>query len=369
MKFGKKENPVQENLVEQIQETLETEEYEPVEQKTIAWEGLPIVSTGSTLLDLAISGGRIYKGGIPACILMEVHGPSGSGKTSILSEIGSSAQLQGGEVMYQDPEARMDREYARIYGIELDKSNYHRPETVEEVFKLVKKWKTDKKPKTLLTDSLAALTTDLELSDKGDKMGMRRAKEFSSGFRVNARLIAEMLWVCSNQEREGDNGVVTPGGKAIPYYSSLRVRCKQIKRIEIDKKFLPKSFLQSEDAKKLSKKELSKEGVEVTQSIGICSECFVTKSTIDDPYRSALIYVVAGYGLDDVRGNLQYLKDMMKLNGYPTPDGKNYMGMDQAIQHIEEVGLHQELKDQTIEIWHEVQELFRFNRSRKKIRG
>jgi recombination protein RecA len=365
MKFKRSEEQKTDSLVNQVQEVIGNEVLEKIEQKPISWGNIPVISTGSTLLDLAISGGRLDNGGIPACILMEVHGPSGSGKTAILSEIGANAQLQGGDIMYQDPESRMDKEYARIYGIELDKANYHRPETVEEVFGLVKKWKTEKVPKVLLTDSLAALTTDLESGPKGDKMGMRRAKEFSAGFRVNARIIAGMLWACSNQEREGDNGVITPGGKAIPYYSSLRIRCKQVKRIEIEKKFIAKSVKENST---LSKKELEKEAVDIVQSVGIYSECFVTKSTIDDPYRTAPIYILFGYGLDDIRGNLQYLKDMQNLTGYPTPDGKRYMGMDQAIFHVEEENLQKELKGQTVEIWHDVQELFRANRNRKKIR-
>ena len=352
---------------EQITKTIVEEEFEPVEKMPVQWENVPIVSSGSTLLDLSISGGRIYGGGIPCSILMEIHGPSGSGKTALLSEIAASAQLQNGDIMYQDPESRMDKEYARIYQVELDKTNYHQPETVEEVFALVKNWKTEKTPKVLLTDSLAALTTDLEMSDKGDKMGMKRAKEFSAGFRKAARTISQMLWVCSNQEREGDNGPVTPGGKAIPYYSSLRIRCRQIKKIEIEKGFMPKAILALQE-QSIDKKEKKAKEVTVTQTIGILSECIIGKSTVDDPFRTAPIYIMFGYGIDDIRANLQYLKDMCNLTTYPTPDGKKYMGLDQAVMHVEENDLSKELKKQTIDIWYEVQDLFRANRLRKKVR-
>jgi RecA/RadA recombinase len=334
-----------EKLASSIKEEIDNGDLLEVEKKVISWKDIPIVSTGSTLLDLSISGGRVHEGGIPCCVLAEIHGPAGSGKTALLAAIGANVQAQGGEAQLQDPEARVDKEYARIYQIELDKTNYHRPETVSEVFTFLQSWKTEKKPKALLTDSIAALTTEREQDDK-DAYGMQRAKEFSAGFRKNARIISDMLWVCSNQEREGDNGtVVTPGGKAVGFYASLRIRIVQKKKIEIIKK--------------------NSYGVEVKKIIGIQSECFVGKSTIDDPYRVCPLYIVFGLGLDNVRCNLQYLKDMQKLTSYPCPDGKNYMSMEQAITHVEENNLSKDLAKQTTEMWHEIENLFNSNRNRR----
>lgn len=357
-KFNRKD-PV----VDQIEEEIENGSDEPLEEKPILWDDVPIISTGCTLLDLAISGGRVKEGGIPACILAEFYGPAGSGKTAILAEIGANAQKMGGEIMYQDPEARLDKEYARIYGIQIDKKNYHRPETVHDVFDLVKKWDSDASPKVLLTDSLAALTTELEI-DTGDKMGMRRAKEFSAGLRVHARTISDMLWAASNQEREGDNGhSTTPGGKAIPYYASLRVRIRQVEKIEVRKKFVPENIpdwlKKNDDGEGKKKKDGKPKEVEVKKYIGIESECFITKSTVDDPYRYAPIYIIFGQGVDDVRGNLQYLKDMYSLGGYPTPDGKKFMGMDGAVAYVRENQLEKPLRDQVIKTWQEAEALIK----------
>lgn len=347
MKFKRPEEQKADALVGQIQETINNEEFEPVEQKPIEWDKVPIISTGSTLLDLAISGGKTSEGGIPASIFAEVHGPPGSGKTAVLSSVGANAQSMGGEVQLQDPESRTDKEYARIYEIELDKENYSRPERVEDVFGFLETWDTHKKPKVLLTDSLAALTTQMEQDDK-DGMSQQRAKQFHKGFRKNARLISEMLWLCSNQEIDGPKGMNTPGGNAIKFYASLRIRLYQTGKIEIKKK--------------------NQYGVEIEKIIGIKSDCYITKSTVDDPYRSCPMCIVFGLGIDDVRANLQYLKDMQKLTGYPTPDGKKYMGVDQAIAHIDEGGLHKELRKQTIQMWHENEALFSFNRNRKKVK-
>ena len=85
------------------------------------------LSTGSTLLDLCISGGKCAEGGIPGGIVVEIFGRPGSGKTAILAELFASAQSKGGDAMFKDPEARLDKEYAKIYGVRLDAKNYSRP--------------------------------------------------------------------------------------------------------------------------------------------------------------------------------------------------------------------------------------------------
>lgn len=331
-------------IAEEVANSIENDNPMTVERQVVVWNKM--LSTHSTLLDLAISGGRTYEGGIPACILAEIYGPAGSGKTAILSEVGADAQEQAGDLITLDPESRIDMEYAKIYRLDLDKKNYFRPSTIKEVFDKLDNWKPSSAgPHVAITDSLAALTTEFEL-DTGDKMGMRRAKEFSQYLRTHARMISEMLLLCSNQERDGDYGKTTPGGNAIGYYSSLRIRVAQIKPVELEK-------------------QLSS-GVKVKKVIGIMSECKITKSTVDDPYRKAPIYIIFGRGIDDVRGNLQYLKDMMGETTYITPDGKSFRGMDQAITYVENNGLVNSLRNKTIELWHEIDQLFATNKERER---
>ena len=86
-------------LSEQVEEKLakEPEEKSQYDGKDIT------VSTGSTLLDLAISGGRFREGGIPLGILVEIFGPSGAGKTVLLSQLAANVQRMGGKVMFHDP--------------------------------------------------------------------------------------------------------------------------------------------------------------------------------------------------------------------------------------------------------------------------
>jgi len=299
-----------------------------------------VVSTGSTLLDLAISGKRVRGGGIPGGILVEVFGPPSSGKTAILAEICASAQARGGEVMILDPEARFDKEYARIYGVTVNEEHYYRPDTVTETFTMIRNWRPKRNDvvNVVACDSLAALSTEMEL-EEGDKRGMRRAKEFSQELRKVCRLIANNGWlvVCSNQVREGDFGEFTPGGKAIPFYSSVRIRVAQ--------------------RKKLVKRVRLSSGKEVQKVVGIESEFVIKKSSIDDPFREGFLYIVFGYGIDDVRANLQYIKDMEKLTKYRAVD-REFQRIDDAIRYVEENNLYDALREEVINLWEEVEKKF-----------
>ena len=169
---------------------------EPVEpENKPVWDH--VVSTGATLVDLAISGTRREAGGIPGGIMFLMYGPSSSGKTAILTEMIGNIQAIGGGCKILDPESRLDKEYAQIYGASIsDDKNYHKPNTVSEAYKdYIYKWDAlgfpENKLSIIAADSISALSTDLEMSNEdGDKMGMRRAKEFSSSCRKAARIIS-----------------------------------------------------------------------------------------------------------------------------------------------------------------------------------
>src|SRR5690606_20976498 len=125
------------------------------------------ISTGSTLLDLAISGGRIREGGLVGGILVEIFGQSQSGKTVLLSEIAGDVQRKGGDIRFSDPEARLNKQFAKLFGLEVTPEQYDRPNTVPEVFEPVRHWEPNPSTKGAISgifaDSLAALSTDLEM--------------------------------------------------------------------------------------------------------------------------------------------------------------------------------------------------------------
>lgn len=315
------------------------------------------LSTGSTLLDLAISGGRKEGGGIPGGKMVEVFGPESVGKTAILAEIAASTQhkKKPGDVLFLDPESRLDEDYARIYGMKIPKDKYFQPDTVSQMFELYEDFQPDEKKfpgiSVIAADSLAALSTDMEMEDE-DKMGMRRAKEFSQGLRKFARLIAQpnRMLVCSNQMREGTSGrAKTPGGYAIRHYSSLRIQINQ---------GYPKW--------RVTRTRKTRSGTEVDKVVGVISQCYVIKSSLDAPYREAPIYIIFDYGIDDVRGNLKWIKDMTKATVY---DGLGIIQhasfMEKAIERIEEQELENKLRDEVIGLWNEIEDSFEIDRPRK----
>lgn len=345
------ENQMEEKdeLADEIEEVL-TEGVEKINNVEPKWN--KVLSTGSTLLDLAISGGRIRGGGIPGGVILEIFGPSGAGKTSVLSELASSAQYNGGEANFFDPEARLDKEYARIYQLELDKKNYHRPDTVNQLFDEIWNWKPENNEaiNLIAADSLASLSTEMEMESE-DKMGMKRAKDFSQGLRKTCRLIANNNWViaCSNQERESQNGLVTPGGKGIPYYSSLRIRIYPA----LQNKYVSKSK--------------TIDGVKQDKIIGIKSICQVKKSSLDDPFREVPLFIMSKVGIDDIRGNLQWLKEATKNTKYVAVD-KEFGTIDTAIKHIEENDLEDVLRENIIDFWEKIENSFKIERKQKKRR-
>lgn len=314
-----------------------------------------VLSTGSTLLDLAISGTRIRGGGIPGGIFVEISGKSSTGKTALLAEVCANAQHKSpkGEAEINDPEGRFDAEYKRIYQVDLKKDRYNRPDTVTEVFKLYDKFKpTAKGLNVFATDSLAALSTELEMA-KEDKMGMRRAKEFSAGFRKFARKIhnnKDVLFICSNQIRDTDHGTDTTGGWAVKFYASLRIEVKR---------GYPKW--------KVERTRTLSSGTEVTQQVAIISEAKVIKSSLDIPFRTAPLYIDFGYGVDDVRANLQWLKEMTNPKGnYGFNKATSAASMDKAIQKIEDGDFERDLKWEVVDVWEEIQELFVIDRKQKE---
>lgn len=349
MKRTRKKDP---NLGEQIKrhstKRTEKEEFDGNFEK--------VISTGSTLLDLAISGGRVKGGGMPAGILVEVFGPSGCGKTVILSEIAGNIQRLGGEVMFHDPEARLNPQFAKLFGVKFEDMEYSMPDTVPQVFKGVRSWEpeSDKVVNGVMADSLAALSTDLEMGkDEGDKMGMRRAKEFSEELRKTCRILKQknLLMVCSNQVRVNvDSGpygqkYISPGGESIGFYSSLRLRGMKPEKIK--------------DKKRVA-------GKEVTRVIGVRTEFEIFKSSIWKPYRTAPVTILFDYGIDDIRENLQFVKDYTKNNTYTVRDKNLNVSMEKAIRMVEEEELEEELKEQVIELWRSIEGRFDSERKLKE---
>lgn len=316
-----------------------------------------MISTGSTLLDLVISGGRVHGGGIPTGIMVEIFGPSSTGKTVLLTEIAGNVQNQDGEVMFHDPEARLNAQFAKLFGFELDSAEYSRPDLIPEVFQSIREWKPSDPDAIngIFTDSLAALSTDMEMgNEEGDKMGGRRAKEFSQELRRTCRMLTNKnyLLVCSNQIRDtlASFGPKTksPGGHGVGFYSSLRL----------------KTDFAFEHAKMYRTVEHGKK--KIKEAVGINIEVEVFKSTVWKPLGKAPITILFDYGIDDVRQNLQYLKKYTDSTTYILGDTKLNVSLEKSIRMIEKDDLEDELREEVIELWKVIEDKFKSDRKTKK---
>lgn len=313
-----------------------------------------IISTGSTLLDLAISGSRVRGGGLPGGILVEIFGPSGAGKTVLLCEIAGAVQRQGGQIMFRDPEARLDKQFAQIFDLKMKDIEYDTPSTVPEVFAPIRKWEPEpeKVIHGVFADSLAALTTAME-AENNDAYGMRRAKEFSEECRKTCRVLADknFLMICSNQVRVNVGGGLfeakykTPGGEAIGFYASLRLKCSGGKKI---------------------KHETKVAGKDIKRVVGITTEIEVFKSSVDKPFRTAPIAILFDYGIDDVRQNLQYLKTYTSNTSYCIGETTLNKSLETAIHMVEEQGLENELREAVIDLWEDIESRFDSRRKKKE---
>ena len=316
-----------------------------------------ITSTGSTLLDLAISGNKVRGGGFPAGIVVEASGPSQSGKTALLCEIAGNILRKKGQTHFHDPEARLDDEFSSLFGAKIPAEDYFVPDLITEVFADVRKWE----PKDInvvngiFGDSLAALSTKLEMEEEeGDKMGMRRAKEFSEGLRKHCRIIKQknLLFVCSNQVRHNSEAInkwspkySIPGGMAFSFYSTVRLKFGNPEKIY---------------------KEVEFKGKKLKEVVGIETEVEVIK-TADTPYRKAPVIILYGYGIDDIRANLEYIKKYKGQTTYCLNGASINTSLEKAIRLIEgDAALVKRLKEETIDLWEEIRD--KFATDRKKIR-
>lgn len=338
-----------------------------------------IISTGSTLLDLAISGRRRKGGGIPGGILCEIFGPSGWGKSSLMCEICASAQSKGGFAMIGDVERRLDPSFIQYMGLRVDESNLKYPHTVEDLERLI--FDTPESGEGIIdvvgADSIAALISSQEMKTKKvkneegeeetvlvgtkvDKRGSAKAKDLHSLCRRAKTEIGKKnrLVVFTNQVqiKQDEFGTAflpqmykekTVGGDAVPYYASLRLRMGPggkdshiVKTIKVGSK-------------------------EVKQVKGIKSNVYVWKSSVDAPYRSADVYIMFDYGVDDIRANLEYIKEMSGSKNYWAVD-KDLPSLEAAISNIEDGNLQQPLKEAVIDMWEEIEEKFRFDRKPKQ---
>lgn len=205
------------------------------------------ISTGSTLLDYVIS--NRLNGGVPVGKLTEISGEEASGKSLLCAHIIANTQRKGGLAVYIDTENAANPAFMKQVGVDLEKLVYLQPGTIEKVFEKIEqsielvRAKDVKKPVTILWDSVAATPPQAEIDGTFDptaQIGLM-ARSLSKGMRKLTDTVGKdrITLVFTNQLKTkignlyGDP-MVTPGGKAIPYHASVRIRLTSSTKLKDD---------------------------------------------------------------------------------------------------------------------------------------
>ncbi|OHA91521.1 MAG: recombinase RecA [Candidatus Zambryskibacteria bacterium RIFCSPHIGHO2_01_FULL_49_18] len=197
--------------------------------------GVDAISTGSIGLDAALG-----IGGVPRGRIIEIFGPESSGKTTLSLHIIAEAQKDGGICAFIDAEHAMDPEYSKRLGVKIDELLISQPDTGEQALEIVDSLVRSGKIDVIVIDSVAALTPKDEIEgDMGAYHVGKQARLMSQALRKLTALVAKSKTVVIfiNQIRMQigvmfGNPETTPGGKALKFYTSVRLDIRRIAQIK-----------------------------------------------------------------------------------------------------------------------------------------
>ena len=193
------------------------------------------IPTGSLGLDLALG-----IGGVPRGRIVEVYGPESSGKTTLALHILAEAQKLGGEVAFIDVEHALDPVYAAALGVDIDSLLVSQPDTGEQAMEICEALVRSGAIDAVIVDSVAAMVPKAEIEgEMGDSHVGLQARLMSQALRKLTGVIGKTNTVCIfiNQLREKvgvvyGNPEVTTGGRALKYYSSVRIDVRRIEGLK-----------------------------------------------------------------------------------------------------------------------------------------
>jgi recombination protein RecA len=275
---------------------------------------IDVIPTGAFTLDAALG-----VGGIPRGRIIEVFGPESSGKTTLALHVVREAQRKGGLAAYVDAEHALDPEYARKIGVQINDLLISQPDTGEQALEIVESLVRSNAVDVIVIDSVAALTPKAEIEGEMGQQHMGlQARLMSHALRKLTAIVAKsktsVIFINQIRMQIGimwGNPETTPGGKALKFYSSVRIDIRRTAQM--------------------------KKGDEI---IGNRHKAKIVKNKVAPPFRIAEFDIYYGEGIsfeaDVLNSGIKY--DIIKKSGASLTYGgtKLGQGFDNAKNYLKE---------------------------------
>lgn len=281
--------------------------------------GMPVISTGSYNLDIALG-----VGGLPRGRVVEIFGLEGAGKTTLCQNVIREAQLQGGVAAFVDVEHALDPTWIEKSGVNFDDLYVTQPDTGEQALDVTEAIIKSGSIDVVVVDSVAALTPRAEIEGEiGDAHIGLQARLMSQALRrlSSAVKTSNCVLIFTNQLRQkiggstfgfGDN-TTTTGGMALRFYASIRIQLKKGKWLQ------------------------EKEGV--GEPIGIHITADVVKNKVSPPFKKTSFLIRYGEGIDKLEELIELGKNLGCIE-YSQPwynvNGKKFQGLQKFREAIKD---------------------------------
>ncbi len=269
------------------------------------------IPTGSLSLDLALG-----IGGVPRGRIIEIYGPESCGKTTLALHVVASAQKMGGEAAYIDVEHALEPAYARALGVDIDNLLISQPDTGEQALDITEALVRSGAVDVVVVDSVAALLPRSELEgEMGESSVGVVARLMSQALRKLAGAISKtntvVIFINQLREKIGvmyGNPETTPGGRALKYFSSVRIDMRRI--------------------------ETLKSGSEM---IGNRTRAKVIKNKVAPPFKEAEFDIIYGEGISKVGEIIDLgvkLELIDKAGAWFTVNGERIQGKEAVKEYL-----------------------------------